>query len=60
MVDIDALSDAGIKNAHERRGLLEYLDSLGFTTDELVAAEQRGRLFALAGDAVMRSGPPVH
>ena len=60
MVDLDALTAAGIKNAYERRGLLEYLDSLGFTTEELVAAERRGRLFALSGDAVMRSGPPVH
>jgi class 3 adenylate cyclase len=26
----------------------------------MVEAERRGRLFALSGDAVMRSGPPVH
>jgi class 3 adenylate cyclase len=60
MVDLDALAAAGIRNAQARRGLLEYLDSLGFSTDEMVAAERHGRLFALAGDAVVRSGPPVH
>ena len=60
MVDLDALEAAGIRGAHARRDLLEYLDSLGFTTDEMVAAERQGRLFALSGDAVMRSGPPVH
>jgi class 3 adenylate cyclase len=60
VVDLDALTAAGIKNAHERRELLEYLDSLGFTTAEMVAAEQHGRLFALSGDGALRSGPPVH
>lgn len=60
MIEIDALEAAGIRDAHTRRGLLEYLDSLGFTTEEMVTAERHGRLFALPGDAVMRSGPPVH
>jgi hypothetical protein len=60
MIDLDALEAAGIRDAHARRELLEYLDSLGFTADEMVAAERHGRLFALAGDAVMRSGSPVH
>jgi class 3 adenylate cyclase len=60
MLDLDALEAAGIRDAHRRSALLEYLDALGFTTDEMVQAEQRGRLFALSGDAVMRSGPPVH
>ena len=60
MLDFDALEAAGIRDAHRRRDLLEYLDALGFTVDEMVQAEQRGRLFALSGDAVMRSGPPVH
>jgi class 3 adenylate cyclase len=60
VVDLDALAAAGIKNAHERRELLEYLDSLGFTADEMVAAERHGRLFALSGDASLRSGPPTH
>jgi class 3 adenylate cyclase len=60
VVDLDALTTAGIKNAHERRELLEYLDSLGFTTEEMVAAEKHGRLFALSGDGALRSGKPVH
>jgi class 3 adenylate cyclase len=60
VVDLDALQAAGITNAHDRRDLLEYLDSLGFTTEDMVNAEQHGRLFALSGDAVMRSGAPVH
>jgi class 3 adenylate cyclase len=60
VVDLDALAAAGIRDPHGRRGLLEYLDSLGFTAEEMVEAERRGRLFALAGDAVARSGPPTH
>jgi class 3 adenylate cyclase len=60
VVDLDALAAAGIRNAHERRELLEYLDSLGFTTDEMVAAEKHGRLFALSGDGALRTGRPVH
>src|SRR5206468_6534068 len=35
-------------------------DSLGFTAEQMVQAEREGRLFALAGDAVIRSGPRVH
>lgn len=60
MVDVDALAAAGIRNAHDRRELLEYLDSLGFTAEEMVAAERQGRLFALSGDRALRSGPLVH
>jgi class 3 adenylate cyclase len=60
VVDLDALSAAGIKNAHERRDLLEYLESLGFTTEEMVAAEKHGRLFALSGDGALKSGKSVH
>ena len=60
MLDFDALEAAGVRDARRRRPLLEYLDSLGFTLEEMAEAERRGRLFALSGDAVMRSGPPVH
>ncbi|WP_199178020.1 adenylate/guanylate cyclase domain-containing protein [Mycobacterium hubeiense] len=60
MVDFDALQAAGIANARERAPLIEYLDSLGFTAEEMVEAERRGRLFGLAGDALQRSGPPIH
>ena len=48
---------AGIADAHSRAGLLEYLASLGFTVDEMAEAERRGRLFGLAGDALLQSGP---
>lgn len=61
MVDLDALEAAGLANARERAALIEYLDSLGFSADEMVDAERHGRqLFQLAGDAVRRSGPPAH
>ena len=58
VVDFDALEAAGIANARERAALIEYLDGLGFTAEEMVEAERRGRLFGLAGDALQRSGPP--
>ncbi len=60
VVDFDALEAAGIANARERAGLIEYLDTLGFTVDEMVAAERQGRLFGLAGDALHRSGPATY
>jgi class 3 adenylate cyclase len=58
--DFEALQAAGIANARERAGLIEYLDGLGFSADEMVDAERRGRLFGLAGDALQWSGPPVY
>ena len=60
MVDFDALQAAGIADARERAGLIEYLDGLGFTADEMVDAERRGRLFGLAGDALQWSGRPTY
>ncbi len=60
MVDFDALEAAGIANAHERAPLIEYLDGLGFTAEEMVEAERRGRLFGLAGDALRRTGPQAY
>ena len=60
MVDFDALEAAGIANARERAALIEYLDSLGFTAEEMVDAERRGRLFGLAGDVLQWSGPPIY
>jgi adenylate cyclase len=59
VVDFDALEAAGIANARQRAGLIEYLDGLGFTVDEMVEAERRGRLFGLAGD-VLWSGRPTY
>lgn len=51
---------AGIRDAAGRTELLDYLESLGFSLEEMVEAEQQGRLFALAGDAQLRSGPPKY
>jgi adenylate cyclase len=60
VVDLEALEAAGIANARERGGLIEYLDSLGFTAEEMVEAERRGRLFGLAGDVLQSSGRPTY
>lgn len=60
MVDWDALEAAGIADARERAGLVEYLHGLGFSVEEMAAAESQGRLFGLAGDTVGRSGPPIY
>jgi class 3 adenylate cyclase len=60
VVDFDALEAAGIANARQRAGLIEYLDGLGFTAEEMVEAEGRGRLFGLAGDVLAWSGPPTY
>ncbi len=60
MVDFDALEDAGIVDARNRAALIDYLDKLGFTTEEMVDAERRGRLFGLAGDALQGPGRPIH
>src|SRR5207302_11087945 len=60
VVDFEALEAAGIANARERAGLIDYLDKLGFTAEEMVEAERRGRLFGLAGDVLQWSGPPVY
>ncbi|MDV3128101.1 adenylate/guanylate cyclase domain-containing protein [Mycobacterium sp. 21AC1] len=60
MVDFDALEAAGITDARQRAPLIEYLDGLGFTADEMIQAERRGRLFGLAGDVLQWSGPPTY
>jgi adenylate cyclase len=59
VVDLDALQAAGIANARDRAGLIDYLDRLGFTAEDMVEAERRGRLFGLAGDVLQWSGRPV-
>jgi len=60
MVDWDALEAAGIADARDRAGLVEYLDGLGFSAEEMADAERQGRLFGLAGDTAGRSGPPIY
>ena len=59
-LDFEALQAAGIANPRERADVIKYLGELGFTADEMVEAEQRGRLFGLAGDVVLWSGPPIY
>lgn len=58
--DFAALKAAGIADARERADQIKYLGELGFTVDEMVEAEQRGRLFGLAGDVLPWSGRPIH
>lgn len=60
MVDFDALEAAGIANARGRAALIGYLNKLGFSADEMVEAERRGRLFGLAGDALQGPGRPIY
>jgi class 3 adenylate cyclase len=60
VVDLEALEAAGIADARGRAGLIEYLTELGFTADQMVEAERRGRLFGLGGDALLLSGPQVY
>lgn len=60
-MDWQAVIDAGLydpaaPNAADRRALVEYLDGVGCTLEEMVAAHAHGRLFALAGDRVVRPG----
>jgi class 3 adenylate cyclase len=58
-VDFGGLEAAGITDAQARSGLIEYLAGLDFTADEMADAERRGRLFGLAGDVLLRSGPQI-
>ncbi len=59
-LDFDELEAAGIANPRERADLIKYLHGLGFTVDEMVEAERRGRLFGLAGDVLQWSGRPSY
>ncbi|MGA3256333.1 MAG: adenylate/guanylate cyclase domain-containing protein [Mycobacterium sp.] len=58
--DFEQLEAAGIAKPRERADLIKYLDGLGFTVDEMVEAELRGRLFGLAGDVLLWSGRPIY
>jgi class 3 adenylate cyclase len=59
-LDFEALEAAGIANPRERTDLIKYLGELGFTVEEMAEAEQRGRLFGLAGDILQWSGRPIY
>src|SRR4051812_8373536 len=48
------LYDPADPTAGERAELLEFLHNEGCSIDDMVAAHRRGRLFALAGDRVVR------
>ena len=48
------LYDPASPRADERRRLLAFLDSEGCTLEEMLIADSRGRLFALAGDRRIR------
>jgi class 3 adenylate cyclase len=58
--DFDALTAAGIADARARSGLIEYLAGLGFSGHDMAEAERGGRLFGLAGDVLMWSGPQTY
>jgi class 3 adenylate cyclase len=63
-MDRGALEDAGLydpeaPDAAERLELIEFLVEQGCTLDEMTAANARGRLFALAGDRVIRPGRDI-
>lgn len=60
MVDFESLRAAGVADVNGRAALIEYLDRLGFTAEQMVDAERRGRLYGLAGDALGLSGPPTY
>lgn len=60
MVDFEALEASGIADARGRAALIAYLSDLGFSPQDMAEAEQRGRLFGLAGDVLQWSGRPVH
>jgi class 3 adenylate cyclase len=51
------LYDAGASDAADRLALLEWLAGYGFSLDELVEGDARGRLGILAGDRIIRPGP---
>ncbi len=59
-LDFGELEAAGIANARERADLIKYLHGLGFSVDDMVEAERRGRLFGLAGDVLAWSGRPIY
>lgn len=60
-LDLDALAavglyDPAVPDAAQRRELLAFLVAEGCTVEEMLHADARGRLFALAGDRIVRPG----
>src|SRR5436305_1826178 len=54
------LYDPAAPNAADRLALLEYLAEQGCDLEEMVDAEARDRLFALAGDRILPPSRPRH
>src|SRR4051812_29240857 len=59
MSDLERYRAAGLYDpadpgAEERAELIRFLEEQGCTLDEMVAANETGRLFALAGDRIIR------
>ena len=52
------LYDPAAPGAADRRELLEFLTEQGCDVDEMVEAHRRDRLFALAGDRIIRPAAP--
>ncbi len=50
------LIDADDPAPEARKALIEFLVDQGFSLEQMISANQRGRLFALAGDHVLRPG----
>lgn len=50
------LWDASAADAADRRALLGFLQEQGCSVEEMVEAHRQGRLFALAGDRLVRPG----
>ncbi|MHB8452242.1 MAG: adenylate/guanylate cyclase domain-containing protein [Mycobacteriales bacterium] len=50
------LVDPAAPGAGDRLALLEFLAAQGASVEEMVAADANGRLFALAGDRIVRPG----
>jgi class 3 adenylate cyclase len=50
------LYDAAAADAEQRLELIEFLEAQGCTFEEMVAANERGRLFALSGDRIVIPG----
>jgi class 3 adenylate cyclase len=60
-IDLELMTAIGVYDpddpgAAERRDLLEWLVAQGVTTEELVQARERDRVFALGGDRILRPG----
>jgi len=63
-MDQGALEAAGLydpeaPDAAERLELIQFLVEQGCTLEEMTAANERGRLFALAGDRIVRPGRDI-